>query len=248
MLWCVSQLHHSYCAFPSVFSESWEERQTPGGDKSTYNCTSSKRLQSEGHNQDVLSSVKTNQRIQALAVPPGLSASSHAQLSVHPQYFTHVFVSSDQHQHGRTGKMDRKRRHGLNDRRRSQEQVQKHNTSGSYEVAGLRGGLHPDIHESPEVETRDFHDFGRVMTERTSSKKHKSKREWRGESRVRSRQEPQAKRLKWWKFKKCTRTDILNFGHRWISVFTDWLMFCTDIVKDRFMDVMFDISHLQIVN
>ncbi|XP_008321827.1 glucocorticoid modulatory element-binding protein 1 isoform X2 [Cynoglossus semilaevis] len=160
-----------------VFSESWEERQTPGGDKSTYNCTSSKRLQSEGHNQDVLSSVKTNQRIQALAVPPGLSASSHAQLSVHPQYFTHVFVSSDQHQHGRTGKMDRKRRHGLNDRRRSQEQVQKHNTSGSYEVAGLRGGLHPDIHESPEVETRDFHDFGRVMTERTSSKKHKSKRE-----------------------------------------------------------------------
>ncbi|XP_019131600.2 glucocorticoid modulatory element-binding protein 1 isoform X3 [Larimichthys crocea] len=175
-----------------VFDEILEDRRKQGCDKST-SCKmkSSKHLQPQRHNpsnsqiHNLLSPIKMNPLIQSLSVA-GLSAASYAQLTINPQLFTHLSVSTGQLHHTRVGRTDghsamlerelgetgtKEKLHRV-----KQEDLEKEEASRIHKSGQRTVKFHEDPYLSEEVEERErFRDIERVVVGRKSTKKHKSK-------------------------------------------------------------------------
>lgn len=153
---------------------------------------SSKHLQPQRHNpsnsqiHNLLSPIKMNPLIQSLSVA-GLSAASYAQLTINPQLFTHLSVSTGQLHHTRVGRTDghsatlerELSETGTKEKlhRVKQEDLEKEEASRIHKSGQRTVKFHEDPYlRSEEVEERQhFRDIERVVVGRKSTKKHKSK-------------------------------------------------------------------------
>lgn len=181
-----------------MLDEILKDQRKYGRDESTpCNIKSFKHLQPQSHNlpnsqsHSLLSSVKTNPAIQPLSVA-GLSTPAYAQLTLNPQFFTHLSASNGQRHHAGASSKDRddlsvmlEREHELAEmvnqeklHRRRQEAVEKKNVSGIHKEPGQRtvkSENDPYLKSEETDVTGGFHGIEKVVIGRKALKKHKSK-------------------------------------------------------------------------